>query len=59
MIRFVLTPALIYVDPAGTSLLMQILAPVFVVLSVLGGQLKKRLTTIFRRRSERSSEEGK
>jgi hypothetical protein len=58
MIRFVLTPALIYIDPSNTSLLMQILAPVFVVLSVLGGQLKKRITTIFRRRSGRSSEEN-
>jgi len=58
MIRFLLTPATIYVDPAGTSVLMQILAPLFVLLSVFGGHLKKRLATIFRRRGQRRSGEN-
>jgi hypothetical protein len=54
MIRFFLTPALIYVDPSNTSLLMQILAPVFVVVSVLGGRFKRSLGIIFRRLVGRS-----
>jgi hypothetical protein len=56
MIQFLLTPALIYVDPSTTSLLMQILAPVFVAISVLGGYFRKSLGTIYRRLIGRSGE---
>jgi hypothetical protein len=54
VIRFFVTPALIYVDPTNTSLLMQIIAPVFVVVSFLGGRFKRSLGTILRRLVGRS-----
>jgi hypothetical protein len=56
VIQFLLAPALIYVDPSTTSLLMQILAPVFVAISVLGGYFRKGLGTIYRRLIGRSEE---
>jgi hypothetical protein len=56
MIQFLLTAVLIYVDPSTTSLLMQILAPVFVAISVLGGYFRKSLGTIYRRLSGRFGE---
>ena len=56
MIRYLLTPAILYVDPASSSLLMQILAPVFVAISVLGGVFKKSLGNIYRRLTGRSGE---
>jgi len=49
-------PALIYVDPSSTSFLMQILAPVFVAISVLGGYFRRSLTNIFCRLAGRSEE---
>jgi len=49
VIRFLLTPALLYVDPTSTSLLMQILAPVFVAISVLGSYFRRSLGTVYRR----------
>ena len=56
MIQFLLTAVLIYVDPSSTSLLMQILAPVFVAISVLGGHFRRSLGTIYRRLIGRSGE---
>lgn len=46
-----------YVDPSTTSTLLQILAPVFIVVSLLGGYLKRglrRLLRIGRSSSEKS-----
>jgi len=51
------TLAFIYVDPSGASLLMQILAPVFVLISVAGGYFKKSISTFFKRLTGRSSSE--
>jgi hypothetical protein len=56
MIRFFHAAALMYVDPAGTSILMQILAPLFVLVSVLAGHFRKRVAAIFRRPGRRSEE---
>lgn len=56
MIGFPLQPALIYVDPSSTSYLMQILAPVFVAISVLGGYFRRSLANIFRRLTGRLGE---
>jgi hypothetical protein len=48
---------LFYVDPGGASLLMYILAPIFVALSVLSGWIKRktlgaweRVSRLFERR---------
>jgi hypothetical protein len=49
MIGIPFTPALIYVDPSSTSLLMQILAPIFILLSVLGSRFKKHIVAAYRR----------
>lgn len=38
-----------YVDPNTTSTLLQILAPVFIVFSLLGGFLKRGILKLFRR----------
>lgn len=38
-----------YVDPSTTSTLLQILAPVFIVLSLLGGFIKRAILKLFRR----------
>lgn len=38
-----------YVDPSTTSTLLQILAPVFIVFSLLGGFLKRGVLKLFRR----------
>jgi hypothetical protein len=38
-----------YVDPSTTSTLLQILAPVFIVLSLLGGFIKRVFLKLFRR----------
>jgi hypothetical protein len=38
-----------YVDPSTTSTLLQILAPVFIVLSLLGGFIKRGVLKLFRR----------
>jgi len=51
--------ALVYVDPSSTGLLMQILAPVFVLFSVLGGYFKRDVATFFRRLTGRPTREGR
>lgn len=41
-----------YVDPSTTSTLLQILAPVFIVFSLLGGFIKRGVLKLFRRRGQ-------
>lgn len=41
----------LYVDPSGSSVLMQILAPAFVVVSVTSRALKEKLVRLARRLS--------
>lgn len=40
--------AMMYVDPSGSNLLMQILAPAFVVVSVAGRSLKGKIVRLAR-----------
>lgn len=42
---------LVYVDPSGSGLLMQILAPVFVTVSALGGIFKEKIVRAVQRLS--------
>ncbi len=41
-----------YIDPASSSTILQILAPVFVVLSLLGGFLRRVIRRLLRRGTE-------
>jgi len=45
---------LFYADPSGSSLLMQILAPAFVILSVMSGKIKKKIVSIWEHLSRQS-----
>jgi len=51
--------ALLYVDPSSSSLLMQILAPLFVFFAALAGHLRKRIGGFFRRIFGGGAEESK
>ena len=47
-----------YIDPASSSTLLQVLAPVFMAVALLGGYLKRGFLKLFRRGRAECEKDG-